>query len=324
MATTQYHTTRDGAKIAYRISGSPASSASATTSPLVLIMGLSGVMEDWSPLFEGLSKRTAVLIFDHRGIGHSSLPADWDDTLSHDVMADDLISLLQSLGAAWRTVDVLGWSMGGHILQRLVTREDDARVDPRSGAVTVGGGSVSIRKIILAATLTKLPRGDLDMDKMQKDAEAIEDNAARKMWLTEQMLRYQYDEWSLADPSNPLNTVLKRRIEVSLNTNRPQSIIAQQFMAISSLELTEGDLQRIPASVPALIIHGEKDRMVHPYMGQRLQQWIKHARVIDLSDGPQGAPNHQYGHFWFDYYGTDYWVRKIDSFLDRTTEGARL
>lgn len=187
--------------------------------------------------------------------------------------------------------------MGGHILQRLTTRSDDAQVDSSSGLIKVAKGRITVRKIILAATLTKLPKGDLDMNAMQAEAESIQDKQARKEWMTEQMLRYQYDEVSLGDPSSPLLPVLKHRIQVSLKTSRPQAIIAQQFLAISGLTLTEEDLSKIPNTVETLIIHGEKDRMVHPYMGKRLQQWIKHAKVVDLSDGPHGAREHMYGHF---------------------------
>ncbi|CAO1616125.1 unnamed protein product [Sympodiomycopsis kandeliae] len=312
------HKTSDGAEVAYRITGADKNSKV----PLVLIMGLSGVMEDWSPFFEELGKSRRVLIFDHRGIGSSKLPEDWDFSLSHDIMADDLISLLISLGSSWSTVDVLGWSMGGHILQRMLTREG-SQVDS-SGKLTVGDGKISIRKIILAATLTKLPKGDMDMNKMQAEAEAIQDREARKLWMTEQMLRLQYDEHSLSDRSSPLQPILKNRIEVSLKTNRPQSIIAQQFLAISSLTLSQEDLSKIPASVPTLIIHGQRDRMVHPYMGARLQEWIKHAHLVDLSDGPEGAKDHQYGHFWFDYYGADYWAGKVDRFLDGNERSAKL
>jgi hypothetical protein len=50
MVQTQHHKTADGASIAYRIHGS------GQGIPLVLIMGLSGVMDDWSPLVEELAK----------------------------------------------------------------------------------------------------------------------------------------------------------------------------------------------------------------------------------------------------------------------------
>lgn len=83
-------------------------------------------------------------------------------------MSDDLCSLLQHLGSQWSTVDILGWSMGGHILQRLLTREEDTSVGNK-GQIQIGKGKISVRKAILAATMTKLPRGDIDMNKMQQE-----------------------------------------------------------------------------------------------------------------------------------------------------------
>lgn len=50
MVQTQHHKTADGASIAYRIHGG------GQGTPLVLIMGLSGIMDDWSPLVEELAK----------------------------------------------------------------------------------------------------------------------------------------------------------------------------------------------------------------------------------------------------------------------------
>lgn len=111
------------------------------------------------------------------------------------------------------------------------------------------------------------------------------------------MLRLQYDEESLSNTASPLIPIMNDRIKVSLNTARPQAIIAQQFMAINSLTLSQEDLARIPKSVPVLVIHGKRDRMVHPYMGDKLLDWIEHSSLVDLGDGPRGAKDHQYGHF---------------------------
>lgn len=156
------HKTHDNASIAYALHGS-----NTGLPPLVLIMGLSGIMEDWSPLVEQLGLTRRVLIFDHRGIGKSTVPEDWDHELSHDVMADDCLSLIASLGPAWKTVDMLGFSMGGHILQHLVTREGTS-VTSR-GIIDTGKEGIAVRKVILSATMTKMPRGDLSLDKMQEE-----------------------------------------------------------------------------------------------------------------------------------------------------------
>ena len=61
MVQTQTFTTSDGAKIGYQIHGS------APGVPLVLINGLSAVLEDWSPLVEHLAKK-------RKGECHSKQP----------------------------------------------------------------------------------------------------------------------------------------------------------------------------------------------------------------------------------------------------------
>lgn len=154
------HRTDDGAGIAYQIhGGGPAT-------PLVLIMGLSCVMEDWTPLVEALGRTRKVLIFDHRGIGKSVVPEEWNHELDFDIMSNDLLSLLQSLGKQWLTIDALGFSMGGHMLQYMITRQG-THVE-KKGGIELGYG-VSVRKVILAATMTKMPRGDIDLTKMQEE-----------------------------------------------------------------------------------------------------------------------------------------------------------
>ncbi|CAO1619707.1 unnamed protein product [Parajaminaea phylloscopi] len=300
------HKTDDEAAIGYQIhGGGPAT-------PLVLIMGLSGIQEDWTPLVEELSRTRRVLIFDHRGIGASSVPDEWDHELNYDVMCNDLLSLLRSLGKQWSTIDALGFSMGGHMLQHLITREG-TKVNAKGG-IDLGAG-IGVRRVLLTATMTRLPRGDLDMNKLQEDANKIQDLAQRKVYSVQELLRYQYDERTLADEQWAKERLLLRT-HVSLHTSRPQSIIALQFMAISQCRLTEQDLGKVPSSVPVLIIHGQKDRMVHYAESDKMDKWIKHAKRVDLSDGPQGARDGWYGHFWYDYFGADYWAKKIERFLD--------
>ena len=78
--------------------------------PLVMVMGLSGVKEDWAPLAEALAKNRPVLVFDNRGIGESEIP---EGPYTIQEMAEDTLALIQHLG--WSTVQLMGISMGGMI-----------------------------------------------------------------------------------------------------------------------------------------------------------------------------------------------------------------
>jgi pimeloyl-ACP methyl ester carboxylesterase len=84
-------------------------------SPVVLIMGLSGSMDDWQPAFvAGLAAHHTVVVFDNAGVGQTAaLPSP----LSITAMANQTSELISALGLG-RTA-VLGWSMGGMIAQAL-------------------------------------------------------------------------------------------------------------------------------------------------------------------------------------------------------------
>lgn len=127
-------------------------------------------------------------------------------------------------------------------------------------------------------------------------ANKIEDLAQRKQWTIEELMKYQYDEDSLTNQQH-IRERLLLRVSVSAVTRRPQQIVGLQAMAISQLRLTEKELSKIPATVPVLVIHGKKDRMVHYAESEKHAGWIKHAKRVDLSDGSKEAKEGHYGHF---------------------------
>ena len=84
-------------------------------SPLVLLMGLGGTMDDWAPSFvDALAAGHRVVLLDNAGIGRT---AALGRPLTITSMADQVSALITSLGLG-RTA-VLGWSMGGMIAQSL-------------------------------------------------------------------------------------------------------------------------------------------------------------------------------------------------------------
>lgn len=129
-------------------------------------MGLSGVKEDWRPFVGELAHTRPVLVYDRRGIGESYIGKDDngdESELTLDVEAYDILHLLRSLGAPWNSVHILGWSMGGHILQALLTLPE-ARENPQGG---VDVAHIHIRSAVLAATMTRLPRGEFKPDALE-------------------------------------------------------------------------------------------------------------------------------------------------------------
>ena len=90
-------------------------------SPLVLIMGLAGTIDEWPPsLIATLAQRHRVIVFDNEGIGLSTLrPGAFTITR----MADDTATLIAALRL--HRSGVMGWSMGGFIAQALAVRHPE-------------------------------------------------------------------------------------------------------------------------------------------------------------------------------------------------------
>jgi pimeloyl-ACP methyl ester carboxylesterase len=88
--------------------------------PLLLISGLGASSVAWSPVLSLLVERYRCITFDSRGTGLSEAPAT---AYGIDDLADDASALLDhlDLGAA----HVIGWSLGGSVLQSLLIRHPD-------------------------------------------------------------------------------------------------------------------------------------------------------------------------------------------------------
>lgn len=88
--------------------------------PLVLLMRFRGTIDWWDPEFvDGLSADRDVILFDNVGIGYT----DGEPRDSADGFADGAIEFIDGLGLA--EVDLLGWSLGGIVAQRVAIRRPD-------------------------------------------------------------------------------------------------------------------------------------------------------------------------------------------------------
>ena len=100
--------------------------------PLVLLNGTASPMSEWDPALLGaLAVQRRVIVFDYPGLGQSG-PAP--DSWTFDHAADwinDWLRVIEPAGP----VDMLGWSMGGFIAQRLAVQHPER-----------------IRRLVLAAT----------------------------------------------------------------------------------------------------------------------------------------------------------------------------
>jgi len=96
-----------GDKLAYRVQGDGP--------PLLLIMGIGSRSIDWTDDLLGLLDSSfQCIMYDHRGVGLSDMPTA---SVSLSSMADDAMAVLDEVGVD--SCDVLGYSMGGMIAQRV-------------------------------------------------------------------------------------------------------------------------------------------------------------------------------------------------------------
>ena len=106
--------------------------------PLVMLTGTSSTMAEWDPaLLRLLAEHHRLILFDYPGVGRSG---PWRGN-SFDSLAEAAAGLMKAIGAP--RADVLGWSMGGFVAQRLVVGHPE-QVSHLILAATNPGGSHTV------------------------------------------------------------------------------------------------------------------------------------------------------------------------------------
>lgn len=90
--------------------------------PLVLLNGTASPMAEWDPAFlTALARNRRVIVMDYAGLGGSTA---LKGPLTFDRLADGVNDWLHQIGVS--RADVLGWSMGTFVTQRLAVRHPDS------------------------------------------------------------------------------------------------------------------------------------------------------------------------------------------------------
>ncbi|AYO44041.1 Putative aminoacrylate hydrolase RutD [Malassezia restricta CBS 7877] len=290
----------DGARIGYRVLGGE----HAQGPTLVMVNGMSAVMDDWMELAVPLARTRQVVLFDHRGLGASHGTGDEDVTI--ELMAHDVLRLCQALHL--RVVHLLGFSMGGLVAQAILSHPD-AQPTPDEAGVVIHG--IEVRRVILAATFTKSPRTEFRLD-----GAAIPDDATRAeraMAQLQYMLAMQYHPAVLGE-GRPMQHKMDARMRRGLAARRPLNTMARQAVAIAIYQGRDR-LRYVPRHLPIAILHGRYDHMVAYDEAREIERFLPQARrLFPHVDGDREA----YGHLWFDYFDVDTaWLPPLVHFLDR-------
>ena len=221
--------------------------------PLLMIMGLSGVKEDWQDLPEALAADRPVAIFDNRGMGESDVP---DGPYTMDQLAGDAEAILDALG--WPGAHVMGISMGGMIAQTLALRAPK-RIDRLVLGCTSDSGRFA-------------PAPDRAvMSAMMPVAGTTPQEA------TARALAVNYTpEWIAEDPER-FQVLVDRAIRYR---RRAKGMLAQA-QAIGRFGVAEA---LAGVTHPALVIHGTADQLIPFPNGERLSSRLPGARFAALPD----------------------------------------
>ncbi|KAJ3089279.1 hypothetical protein HK102_006776 [Quaeritorhiza haematococci] len=258
---TQYLQLQDGAKLAYAILGKEHNVRK--TTPILMVMGLGGVKEDWTHLSQALSRTRQVCIVDNRGMGESLLPARSKKTdgqlppfldgsdLTILQLATDIFDLLLHL--KWHEFHLLGMSMGGMIAQQLIL-------------LLRGRDDFNPTSLILIATTPRSPRSPLAglLTSIQSDATTLKSTSGtgaippeKKKEIARMITEYNLTaEFCRQNPRK-----LEQLVEANISKRRPMETIAAQMLATYGFNVVD---QLHLVYVPTLVVHGLGDRIIDP------------------------------------------------------------
>jgi pimeloyl-ACP methyl ester carboxylesterase len=225
---------------------------------LLLLQRFRGTMDEWDPLFlDALARGRRVIVFDSPGVGASTgtVPP------SIEGMAARAWELVDALGLG--ELDVLGWSMGGTVAQRM------ALMRPHG-----------VRRLVIAASG---PGGVADAPPPPARALQVSVKPAND---DDDFLYLFYAE---SEASRRAGRASQARIARRLRQSR--SVVSgdnvrQQLAAIKAW--TEGRDAARPRlgeiAIPTLVASGARDIMVHPYSTFVLSQELPNAELILYAD----------------------------------------
>jgi pimeloyl-ACP methyl ester carboxylesterase len=265
-----YARVQPGIDLCYQTFGDPAGD------PLLLVMGLGGPMTWWNPDFcrELAERGFFVIRFDNRDTGRSTKVGGrvrrsslirafggrgTPPPYTLDEMADDAFGLLEALGIG--AAHIVGVSMGGMIVQTMALSHPDRVVSLTSIMSTVGKRTVGWQHPKLLPLLIA-PRGP---------GRAAYAETSARMWQL------------IGSPGypEPHADVLARAEETWDRGFSANGVMRQMLAILAQPDRTPG-LRGL--TMPALVIHGLADKMVHVSGGRATANAVPGAELL-LVDG---------------------------------------
>lgn len=246
----------DGADIVYRELGVDRGSAPV----LVALPQLGANLDGWDPeVVDPLAEDRRVVLIGYRGVGGSTGAV----RPSFEEAADDVVAVIAALGLG--RVDLLGQSMGGMVAQAVLERSPEvvdrvvlASAGPRGGPGLTAMTGVMVRTILRGVLTATDPTALLFFTRSAAGRRAAREYAAR----------------------------LKRRRADRDRAVGP-GVFRAQLRAVERWGAASAPAGRLPH--PALILHGDSDRLVPPWNVEPLRRRFDDALAVVLSDSGHGA-----------------------------------
>ncbi|WP_353145371.1 alpha/beta hydrolase [Chryseobacterium sp.] len=235
--------------------------------PLVLLPGLGGSMDDWDPaVTDGLAQKYKAILFDNKGVASSK--GNTPDNIQ--AMADDALDFIKAMKL--NKVNIMGFSMGGFVAQRIVITEPSL-IDKVILTGTGPQGAIGLSNLpsIIAGTAGLSPEESFLKFGFTTSAQSI---AAGKAAYTRIQLRTKDRDLALSDAAS------NAQFTAVLSWAQPD---ANALTALKNIKN------------PVLIVHGENDLPVSVQNANNMAQNLEHAELLIFPDSGHASffQNHQ-------------------------------
>jgi 3-oxoadipate enol-lactonase len=221
--------------------------------PVLLVMGLGLSGGAWWRTVDALRPRFRVITFDNRGVGRSRglTPA-----YTTEAMADDAAAVLDALRV--QDAHVYGLSLGGMVAQQLALRHRRRVRSLVLGATTSGGRQAHVAD----DEVLEFFQGRADRPREEAAWASVAYNYGRRC-------RDLHSDWIAED--------IRRRL-----SHRFDDAAYEAQLVAAALHNCTSRLARI--DVPALIVHGEEDRVMPVGNAHVMAERLPHCHLHLLPD----------------------------------------
>ena len=234
----------------------------ATGVPVVFLHHFTAVLDDWDPaVVDGIGSERRVILVDLRGVGGSG--GTTPDSV--EAMAEDAVAFLEALGL--RTVDLLGFSLGGAVAQVIAEQRPDL-----------------VRRVILAGTA---PAGDQGPAATGAVLQAAMEKAGAEGKHPKHFLFFSPTAKSQA----AADAFLARLDERTADRDAPvtNEAIGAQLTALAKWEQSASPAGLANVDKPVLVVNGDDDTMLPTISSFHLAQLLPDAELSIYPDSGHGG-----------------------------------